>query len=190
MVTSTAPVVELAFDNEFPDDLGINLWTLLPFSRGRVEIESMSAWHQPKIHVNYFSTDIDKQIQVAAARLGRKLFQTYPLSSLSAGETHPGIGRSSEDWRKDWPRLPLDATDDMWMEWIWEHFSAANQPIGTCAMMRKDLGGVVDGRLRLYGAENVRIVDASIVPMQISGRLASTLYGIAEKAADFIKSDI
>lgn len=55
-------------------------------------------------------------------------------------------------------------------------------------MMRQDLGGVVDGRLKLYGAQNIRIVDASILPLQISAHLSSTLYGVAEKAADLIKN--
>jgi choline dehydrogenase-like flavoprotein len=57
-------------------------------------------------------------------------------------------------------------------------------------MMKRSLGGVVDGRLKLYGAKNVRIVDASIMPLQISGHLSSTLYGVAEKAADLIKQGV
>jgi choline dehydrogenase len=57
-------------------------------------------------------------------------------------------------------------------------------------MMRQDLGGVVDGRLKLYGAQNVRIVDASVLPLQISAHLSSTLYGVAEKVADFIKNGV
>jgi choline dehydrogenase len=57
-------------------------------------------------------------------------------------------------------------------------------------MMRQNLCGIVDGRLKLYGAQNVRIVDASVMPMQISAHLSSTLYGIAEKVADFIKNGI
>jgi len=49
--------------------------------------------------------------------------------------------------------------------------------------------GVVDARLKVYDTSNVRVVDASIMPLQISGHLASTLFGIAEKAADLIKAD-
>jgi hypothetical protein len=51
------------------------------------------------------------------------------------------------------------------------------------------LTGVVDGHLRVYDTANVRVVDASIMPLQISAHLQSTVYAIAEKAADLIKAD-
>lgn len=56
-------------------------------------------------------------------------------------------------------------------------------------MMSRELGGVVDSRLRLYGASNVRVVDAGVIPLQICGHLDGTLYAVAEKAADLIKAD-
>lgn len=55
-------------------------------------------------------------------------------------------------------------------------------------MMPRELGGVVDSDLIVYGTSNVRVVDASVVPFQICGHLTSTLYAIAEKAADIIKA--
>lgn len=56
-------------------------------------------------------------------------------------------------------------------------------------MMSRELGGVVDSTLKVYGTENVRVVDAGVLPLQVSGHLTSTLYAIAEKAADPIKAD-
>ena len=55
-------------------------------------------------------------------------------------------------------------------------------------MMRRDLGGVVDAQLIVYDTTNLCVVDASVLPLQISAHLSSTLYGIAEKAADIIKA--
>ena len=61
-------------------------------------------------------------------------------------------------------------------------------PIGTAAMMRRSLGGVVNAQLIVYDTANVRVVDASILPLQVSAHLSGTLYGVAEKAADLIKA--
>ena len=47
---------------------------------------------------------------------------------------------------------------------------------------------MVDAQLRVYDTTNLRVVDASIMPLQISAHLSSTLYGVAEKAADLIKA--
>ena len=47
---------------------------------------------------------------------------------------------------------------------------------------------MVDAQLVVYDTTNVRVVDASILPLQLSAHLQSTLYGIAEKAADLIKA--
>lgn len=56
-------------------------------------------------------------------------------------------------------------------------------------MMPRERGGVVDCRLKVYGTKNVRVVDASVFPTQVSGHLTSTIYAIAEKAVDMIKQD-
>jgi choline dehydrogenase len=61
--------------------------------------------------------------------------------------------------------------------------------IRTCAMLPRDYGGVVDERLRVYGVKNLRVVDASIMPLHIRGNITSSVYAIAQKAADMIKED-
>lgn len=57
-------------------------------------------------------------------------------------------------------------------------------------MMPRSMGGVVSDRLMIHGTSNVRVVDASVLPFQMCGHLTSTLYAIAERAADFIKEDV
>ena len=61
-------------------------------------------------------------------------------------------------------------------------------PIGTASMMARDLGGVVDSELKVYGTSNVRVVDASVIPLQVSGHLTATLYAIAERASEIVKA--
>lgn len=77
----------------------------------------------------------------------------------------------------------------------WHNFShfpvfANWHGLGSAAMMARELGGVVDSELKVYGTENVRVVDASILPLQLSGHLTSTLYAVAERASDIIKKTI
>lgn len=52
--------------------------------------------------------------------------------------------------------------------------------------MSRELGGVVDENLKVYGVRNVRVVDASVFPMQVTGHLTSTVYAVAARAAHLI----
>ncbi|KAG9089557.1 hypothetical protein FRC06_001487 [Ceratobasidium sp. 370] len=174
-----APVVELFYNTGYPATLGINMWSLLPFSRGNVQIRSNNPFTKPTITVNYFAVDFDLQTQIAGTRMARKILTTTPLSSLSNGKLVPDISV-----------LPDNASDAVYSNWVKGNFNSVAHPVGTCAMMSRDLGGVVDGRLRVYGVKNVRVVDASAMPTQISAHLSATLYGFAEKVADIIKNNL
>lgn len=54
-------------------------------------------------------------------------------------------------------------------------------------MLPRDMGGVVDTRLVVYGTKNIRVVDSSIMPIQVAAHLMAPTYGIAEKAADLVR---
>jgi choline dehydrogenase-like flavoprotein len=59
--------------------------------------------------------------------------------------------------------------------------SGTYHPIGTCAM-----GKVVDSSLHVIGVDNLRVVDASVIPTPITAHIQSTVYALAEQAADII----
>ncbi|KLO16270.1 alcohol oxidase [Schizopora paradoxa] len=188
IANDSSPVVELFFDTGYPADFGIDMWQLLPFSRGNVTINSTDPFAEPKTIVNYFSVDFDLQIQTAGARLSRRVMNGPSFSAFSDTETIPGTSKVPSNDSDN-------GTDEEWRSWITSAssnggFISVSHPIGTAAMMRRSLGGVVDGHLRVYDTLNLRVVDASVLPMQVSAHLSSTLYGVAEKAADLIKADL
>lgn len=180
LVQRGAGLVELFLDGGWPDGgFGINMWTLLPFSRGRVVSTSPDALAYPRIDGNFFTADADMALQIEGCRLARRVFATPPLRNLTQYEVSPGDAVPDDG---------VGGADEAWRTWIEGSFGTVSHPIGTCAMMRREWGGVVDGNLRVYGTENLRVVDASILPVQVSAHLSATLYGVAENAADLIKS--
>ncbi|KAK4142873.1 uncharacterized protein C8A04DRAFT_12844 [Dichotomopilus funicola] len=60
---------------------------------------------------------------------------------------------------------------------------------GSCALRPRDQGGVVDERLKVYGTKGLRVVDASVFPLEPVGNIQSVVYAVAERAADLIKED-
>lgn len=158
--------------------VGIDLWNLIVLSRGYVHITSNSSWDHPVIEPSYFGHQFDLDVQIAATKQSREVFQTKPLSSHVTKETFPGFDV-----------VPPNASNEVWEEWIRATFTSVWHYIATLGMMTEELGGVVDNRLKVYGIQNVRAVDASVLPIQLSAHLSSSLYGIAEKAAKMIKED-
>ena len=174
----------LAFEiapGAFGDLIGAVGWPLQPFSRGSVHINSSDPTAQPSIDGKFFQFDFDGQMAVATARFSRNLLVKAPLSDLVNASS---INPSFED-------VPADASDDVWLEWI--KTKSSYQPnyhhLGTCAMLPKKHGGVVDNDFKVYGTENVRVVDLSVVPLQVAGHSTSLLYAIAEWASHKLRSD-
>ncbi|KAJ7628742.1 hypothetical protein FB45DRAFT_991099 [Roridomyces roridus] len=182
IINDKAPLIEMFYITSVagsPTAVISNVWQLLPFSRGIVQIASTDPFEYPAIQVNYFNVSFDLDVQTAGLKLMRKIYKAPPLSELSTGEILPG------------PLVPDDAeggSDADWEVWIRDVFTSVAHPVGTAAMMRRELGGVVDAHLKVYDTVNVRVVDASIFPTQLSAHLSSSVYGVAEKAADLIKA--
>lgn len=177
---SNTPASEIA-PGAIGNLIGAVFWPLQPFSRGSIHINSTDKTAQPSIDGKFFQLDFDGQLAVATARFSRKLLTTAPLSSVVNAST---LNPSFE-------LVPEDASDEVWLQWI--KTKSSYQPnyhhLGTCAMLPRSMGGVVDNEFRVYGTENVRVVDLSVVPLQVAGHSTALLYGIAEWAAEKIKAD-
>ncbi|KAJ7315678.1 glucose-methanol-choline oxidoreductase, partial [Mycena albidolilacea] len=119
----------------------------------------------PAIRANYLSVGLDLDVQVASARLSRRILTSPPLKSAHPSITTPGS------------KVPDDAargSDASGKTWIKNGFASVAHPIGTAAMMRRSLGGVVDAQLKVYNTANVRVVDANVVSLQLNAHLSST----------------
>jgi choline dehydrogenase-like flavoprotein len=144
-----------------------------PFSRGTVHISSPDPLAKPAIDPRFLENTVDLDILVDALKFSRKITQTAPLCEMIARETSPG---------------PSVQTDDEMKAHIRDIFQTVYHPLGTAAMLPLEDGGVVDANLKVYGTQNLRVIDASVIPIQIAAHTQATLYAIAEKAADIIKS--
>ncbi|CAN9401760.1 unnamed protein product [Alternaria alternata] len=171
------PISEIIVSPAATGPITIEYWGLLPFSRGSIHINSINASAPANINPNYFMLDYDIRQQIATAKMARKFANTAPFSNAFSSETTPGLDV-----------VPTNASDAVWEKWLKSTYRSNFHYISTAAMMPRELGGVVDSNLTVYGTSNVRVVDASVVPFQICGHLTSTLYAIAEKAADMIKA--
>jgi choline dehydrogenase-like flavoprotein len=114
---------------------------------------------------------------VLAFRLLRRVLLTSPsLKPLGVEELVPGPAVQSDEEIEAALRGSLMSPHNA-------------HPCGTAGMMPRELGGVVDERLRVYGVRGLRVVDASILPVIVAANLQATMYAVAEKAADIIKGD-
>lgn len=174
---SQAPITEI-LTIPSADSISFQYWPLLPFSRGNIHINSSNTSAPAAINPNFFLLDFDVKGHVDTTRMARKIAATAPFSKYVGVETTPGL-----------ETLPADATDAEFQETIETLFRSNFHSVGTAAMMSKELGGVVDPNLKVYGTKNVRVVDASVMPMQISGHLTATLYALSERVSDLIKAE-
>jgi len=150
----------------------INAVLYAPLSRGRTHIISSSLADPPAVNPNYYAHPMDIAAHIGGIRLARRMLTSKPLGDSFLGEFEPGAEKTTDAQIGGW--LRANATSD-------------NHETGTAAMMPRELGGVVDTNLKVYGTANVRVADASIIPFPISAHISSTVYAIGEKAADIIK---
>lgn len=85
------------------------------------------------------------------------------------------------------PGLQVQSDQD-WEDWLKGQISTEFHPCGTCAMLPRNQGGVVDANLRVYGLANVRVADASVPPIDFAAHLMTSTYGLAEQASNMIRA--
>ncbi|KAJ0420560.1 hypothetical protein BJY00DRAFT_284080 [Aspergillus carlsbadensis] len=171
----SVPFIEI-LTTAMGSNVGSAFFILLPFSRGSVHVSSADPNVYPDIDPRYLSIDWDLELQGKVAEVVRRFWDTAPVKDIVGEPVQPSL-----------QEVPSNASGAEWEGWVRRSFSPNHHLLGTAAMLPRELGGVVDPQLVVYGTENVRVVDASVLPTQVSGHLTSILYGVAERAADLVK---
>ena len=140
-------------------------------SRGRVQIKSRDPRQDPSILFNYMADEEDWQEFRAAIRITREIINQPALDKYRGTEISPGIDCQ---------------TDEQLDEFVRNHAETAYHPCGTCKMGSDEMA-VVDSEGRVHGMQGLRVVDASIMPLIITGNLNATTIMIGEKMADAIR---
>ncbi|RDW94231.1 GMC family oxidoreductase [Aspergillus mulundensis] len=148
-----------------------------PLSRGSVHINSPNPSAPPTIDAALLRHPADLALQARHSMWMEKIPETGAMSALL---------------KKDGERLhapekinSLQQAQDLIRDLVLSMYHVS----GTCAMMPRQDGGVVDPRLKVYGTRNVRVVDASVFPLEPRGNIQATVFAVAEKAADLVRED-
>ncbi|MDC3102039.1 GMC oxidoreductase, partial [Candidatus Pelagibacter sp.] len=142
-----------------------------PTSRGEINIVSADSRIYPKIKMNYLSTDEDRKVAAEGLKIIRKIMlETETFKKYEPEEYRPGV----------------HITDDEELVKEGSNFTQTIfHPVGTCRMGQDEMS-VVDEKLRVKGVNNLRVIDASIMPNITSGNTNAPTIMIAEKGADMI----
>lgn len=145
-----------------------------PFSRGTIHATSPDPTTQATMDPHYFENDFDLEILVQQFKFMRKIAETDPWKSTIVREVNPGLECTTDEQIRDFIRRTCGST--------WH-------TVGSCSMLPREKLGVVNPELKVYGTNNLRVVDISIIPLHIAAHTQSFAYMIGEKAADIIREN-
>ncbi|RDB27705.1 Pyranose dehydrogenase 3 [Hypsizygus marmoreus] len=147
---------------------------LRPYSTGNVHINSTDPFAVPLVDPKYNQFSFDSKVAVQWTEFARKVMLSDPIGQYVERPVQPPASvETPEQW------------DDYCREWtisVWH-------PVGSTSMAPREIGGVVDNKMVVYGTQNVRVVDAGSMPINIAAHTVATVYAIAEKTSDIIIND-
>ncbi|KAH6699685.1 hypothetical protein BKA61DRAFT_213594 [Leptodontidium sp. MPI-SDFR-AT-0119] len=142
---------------------------------GEVTLNSADPLVQPNINLNFFADDLD----IIAMREGIR----FSYDVLLKGDGFKDIVVDEYPWD-----MPLYSDEEM-KRAVLDRCQTAFHPCGTNRLSKNIDQGVVDPKLKVHGIRNLRVVDASIIPVIPDCRIQNSVYMIGEKGADLIKAD-
>ncbi|XP_063967919.1 choline dehydrogenase, mitochondrial-like [Lytechinus pictus] len=150
----------------------IHVNTLRESSRGFIKLMSRDPVEHPLIDPNYFDAEVDIRDLRLSINITREIIAQKAFDEYRGEELSPGASVQTDSELDDFIRAKTETI---------------YHPTSTCKMgSEDDPMAVVDHNTRVFGLENLRVVDASIMPSIVSGNTNAPTIMIAEKAADII----
>jgi choline dehydrogenase/4-pyridoxate dehydrogenase len=161
------------FKQPFNDGFACRIVMLHPESRGKVTLRSADPEAHPHILQNFLAADADWKSLRAGVRMAREVAAQAPMQKFIAREFFPGSDKN---------------TDEAIDEHIRKTSITVHHPLGTCRIgPASDPLAVVDTELRVHGLEQLRVIDASVLPDMPTGNINAAVIMAAEKTADVIR---
>lgn len=155
-----------------PHGISFAICMQYPVARGTIHIKSADPAEHPTIDPNYLNHPADVAVMAAGLKFCEKLVNTPAMEGKMGKRLHPPP-----------ERFPLTNVAERRAAAA-EYCIGEYHSCGSCA-----IGSTVDSRLRVYGVQGLRVADASVFANNVSGNIVSSVYAVAEKAADLIKQD-
>lgn len=185
-VRKVLSLTDEVYDTVFRPIANKDAWTIMPLllrpkSRGTIRLKSSDPFKSPAINANYFDDPADVAKLVEGTKIALKISEAKVFRQFGSrlhkikipGCKHLAFG-----------------SDDYWECHIRHITMTIYHPVGTAKMgPSTDPEAVVDPALRVYGIQNLRVIDASIMPTICSGNTNAPVIMIAEKGSDLIKND-
>jgi choline dehydrogenase-like flavoprotein len=153
--------------------MSCGVWQHRPESTGYVRAKSTDIFVDPAIQPNYLSHETDQRALTGGIKLARSLLRTPELARFVDAETFP---------------TPDVRSDDEILAWARKYCGTVWHLVGTCRMgPSSDRSTVVSDELKVHGVQNLRVIDASVMPNIPSANTYSSTMVIAEKGSDLIR---
>ncbi|MGB0544810.1 MAG: GMC family oxidoreductase [Candidatus Pseudothioglobus sp.] len=152
---------------------GYSLFTCLlrPHSKGSVKLKRDGDQYQVLIDHNFLSDSRDEVHIVEAIKKAREILASPEFDAVRGAEIAPGNSVQS---------------DEDILEYIRRTSLTVYHPVGTCKMGTDDLAVVSPTDLKVKGMNNLRVIDASVMPSIVSGNTSAPTMMIAERGARMI----
>ncbi len=160
-----------ASESNFAEGFMFSMGVMRPASRGWVKLKSADPATYPAFRFNYLEAESDRRQMIDGVRRTREMVRQRAWDELRGKEMTPG---------------PEAKTDAEILAWIRSIGSTEYHPCSSCRM-GTDESAVTDGAGRVHGLEALRVIDASIMPNNVTGNLNAPVIMIAEKLADAIR---